>query len=93
MSTSLTNKDFKCPHCGTKMVMTTIAFPYFEILENGEMGAVILNQDGVDEINETASQNDGDVEFHCPHCGRSYEAEPDYKTDRYGIRWKVGERI
>lgn len=82
----------KCPNCGsTNMILVAQTDAHFEVDEDGLMGKVILDKEGVDCINETvelACPNDGDIEFRCRSCHKSFTAKP---TEDHEFTFEVGE--
>ena len=83
----------KCPKCGsTNMVLIAQTDAHFEVDENGRMGDAILDQEGIDCINETvalADAADGDIEFKCRQCRSSFAA----KTADREYTYEVGEEL
>ncbi len=83
----------KCPKCGSdNMVLIAQTDAHFEVDENGRMGDAILDEEGVDCINETverASAKDGDIEFKCRNCRSSFAA----KTTDHEYTYEVGEEL
>lgn len=86
----------KCPECGsTNMILIAKTDAYFEVDENGLMGNVILDEEGINCINETVkliTPIDDNVEFHCRDCCKSFEAKItgcDYLENIY----EVGEEL
>jgi len=83
----------KCPKCGsTNMILIAQTDAHFEVDEDGLMGNVILDKEGVDCINETVeltSAKDGDIEFKCRSCYSSFAA----KTTDHDFTYEVGEEL
>lgn len=83
----------KCPNCGYKsMILVARTDAHFAVDEDGTMGNVILDDEGIDCINETvelASAEDGDIEFKCRHCHSSFAA----KTTDHEYTYEIGEEL
>ena len=83
----------KCPNCGyNSMVLVVRTDAHFAIDEDGTMGNVILDDESIDCINEaveSASAEDGDIEFKCRHCRSSFAAKP---TD-HEHTYEIGEEL
>lgn len=87
------NKGYVCPNCGERhtLALTTTASAQFKIHDNGTMGDVITDDTGIDYINETASLESDNVEFHCRNCNSSFEAIPEDNAGQ--LMWNVGNEI
>lgn len=87
------DKEYICPNCGKKdaLVLVSTASAQFKIEDNGTMGDVITDDTGIDYINETASLESDDVEFHCRNCNSSFEAIPEDNAGQ--LMWNVGDEI
>lgn len=87
------NKEYICPNCGKKdaLVLVSTASAQFKIEDNGTMGDVITDDTGINYINDMASMESDDVEFHCRNCHSSFEAIP--KDDAGRLVWNVGDEI
>ena len=83
----------KCPNCGyNSMILVARTNAHFAVDEDGTMGNVILDDEGIDCINEGvefANTEDGDIEFRCRHCCSSFAAKP---TD-HEYTYEVGEEL
>lgn len=65
--------NMTCPHCGSSdLVFIAPTFADFDINPDGTMGQPILDDDGVDTINDCASEIPSDIEAHCRHCHMSF---------------------
>jgi DNA-directed RNA polymerase subunit RPC12/RpoP len=74
-----------CPHCGShNLVAYSTACPMYEINEDGSLGLVIIDDDGIECIDETTSEEAYDMEYHCLDCHSSFsvkETDDGYTID------------
>ena len=62
-----------CPHCGSSnLVFITATSVPFEINPDGTMGRPVLDDEGMECINECASDVPSDIEAYCRHCHMSF---------------------
>lgn len=80
-----------CPKCGSRdLYFVTTTSAQFEALPNGEMGSVILDQDGIDCISQCASLEKENVEISCRNCDSNFNVE---YSDNSKWRYKIGDEI
>ena len=83
-----------CPNCGdSHMYFVALTDAHFEpVLDDRggfQIGQVIIDDDGIDCINESVREDDpSNVEFHCPYCHSSFKAEQDDNDNYY-----IGEEL
>lgn len=62
-----------CPKCGSHdIVFITATSAFFEVNPDGTLGRPILDDDGIECIDECASEDASNVEAHCRHCHSSF---------------------
>lgn len=79
-----------CPNCGEKMYFVALTDAHFKPIpdprEGFQIGPVMIDEDGIDCINESIREEEpGGVEFKCPYCFSSFSAEQDPDTGAYYI--------
>lgn len=80
--------DMTCPHCGSSdLVFIASTSVPFEINPDGSMGRPILDDEGVECINECVSEAPPDVEAHCHHCHISF------RVHEHGDGFELGDAI
>ena len=90
------NKSIVCPKCGSNdLCFITTTSAQFEALPNGEMGEIILDQDGIDCICECASLEKSNIEISCRNCHSHFNVEYDDDGDNNDgeFRYKIGDEI
>ena len=87
--------SLSCPKCGSNdLYFTTATSAQFEALPNGEMGEIILSQDGIDCICECASLEKSNIEISCRNCNSHFNVEYDDGDNNDGeSRYKIGDEI
>lgn len=78
-----------CPKCGSQdIVYLAATSAQFEIKENGEIGDVLIDQEGCDCINQCVSIEPGDVEVYCRNCKSSFQTEAEGD-----LGFSIGEEV
>ena len=88
--------SLSCPKCGSNdLYFTTATSAQFEALPNGEMGEIILSQDGIDCICECASLEKSNIEISCRNCNSHFNVEYNDDGDNNDgeSRYKIGDEI
>lgn len=92
------HSEYDCPDCGHRMALETMScMVHFAVNEDGTVGKILLNEDDVSMLRNGADfTGNGNEEFHCCHCHRSYTAIPLFLRKRDGSSkriYKVGDEI
>jgi DNA-directed RNA polymerase subunit RPC12/RpoP len=76
MISSYNKSKMVCPHCGShNLAAFSTACPMYEINEDGSLGLVIVDENGIESINETTSEEAANMGYYCFDCHRSFPAE------------------
>jgi hypothetical protein len=84
----------RCPNCGENQLhFVALTDAHFEPVADDrggfQIGQVIIDNDGIDCINESVREDDSsNVELHCPYCHSSFGVEMDYNGNYY-----IGEEL